>query len=72
MAALAVAGTAAGLIAAAALTRAITTMLFGVSRADAAVYVAVAMVLGVVVLIASWIPARKATRIDPLVALRQE
>jgi predicted permease len=72
MAALAVAGTAAGLIAAAALTRAITAMLFGVSPADAATYVAVAMVLGVVVLIASWIPARKATRIDPLVALRQE
>jgi putative ABC transport system permease protein len=72
MAALAVAGTAAGLIAAAALTRAIRAMLFGVSPADAATYVAVAMVLGVVVLIASWIPARKATRIDPLVALRLE
>ncbi len=72
MAALAVAGTAAGLIAAASLTRAIRAMLFGVSPADAATYVAVAMVLGVIVLIASWIPARKATRIDPLVALRQE
>ena len=72
MAALAVAGTAAGLIAAAALTRTITAMLFGVSPADAATYVAVAIVLGVVVLIASWIPARKATRIDPLVALRLE
>jgi ABC-type antimicrobial peptide transport system permease subunit len=47
-------------------------MLFGVSPADAVTYVAVAMVLGVVVLIASWIPARKATRIDPLAALRQE
>jgi ABC-type antimicrobial peptide transport system permease subunit len=72
MAALAVVGTAAGLISAAALTRAITAMLFGVSPADAATYAAVAMVLGVVVLIASWIPARKATRIDPLMALRQE
>ena len=72
MAALAVAGTAAGLIAAAALTRAVAAMLFGVSPADAATYVTVATVLGVVVLIASWIPARKATRIDPLVALRQE
>jgi putative ABC transport system permease protein len=72
MAALAVAGTAAGLITAAALTPAITAMLFGVSPADATTYVAVAMLLGVVVLIASWIPARKATRIDPLMALRQE
>jgi putative ABC transport system permease protein len=72
MAVLAAAGTAAGLIAAAALTRVITAMLFGVSPADAVTYIAVAMVLGVVVLIASWIPARKATRIDPLVALRQE
>jgi putative ABC transport system permease protein len=72
MAAVAVAGTAAGLIAAAALTRAITAMLFGVSPADVATYVAVAIVLAVVVLIASWISARKATRIDPLGALRQE
>jgi hypothetical protein len=48
MAAVAVAGTAAGLIAAAALTRAITAMLFGVSPADVATYVAVAMGLAVV------------------------
>jgi ABC-type antimicrobial peptide transport system permease subunit len=72
MAALAAAGTVAGLVAAGALTRAIRAMLFDVSPADAATYSAVALVLGVVVLIASWIPARKATRIDPLVALRQE
>jgi predicted permease len=61
-----------GLIGATAGTRLVTTMLFQVQPNDPQIYVAVAVLLGVVTLIASYVPARRASKVDPVVALRQE
>lgn len=61
-----------GIAAALALTRLMTTFLFGVTPADSSVYGAVALALFVVALVASWIPARRAARVDPIVAMRAE
>ncbi|MGH7655396.1 MAG: ADOP family duplicated permease, partial [Gemmatimonadaceae bacterium] len=55
-----------------ALTRFVSTMLFGVGRVDATTFVAVAAVLVAVALIASLVPARRAARVDPLIAMRAE
>jgi ABC-type lipoprotein release transport system permease subunit len=49
-----------------------TTLLFGVSPLDPATYVAVALGLGGTALLASYLPARRAARVDPAHALRQE
>jgi predicted permease len=65
-------GLALGLAAAVASTRLLTSMLFEVKPNDPVVYLAVALLLGAVTLIASYVPARRASRIDPLTALRQE
>jgi predicted permease len=65
-------GLALGLAAAIAGTRLLTTMLFRVQPNDPMVYLAVAVLLGMVALVASYIPARRASRIDPLTAIRQE
>jgi putative ABC transport system permease protein len=54
------------------LTRLMTTLLFGVTATDAFTYVSVALGLVIVALIACCIPARRATKVDPLVALRFE
>ena len=70
--ALAAAGVALGLAGAAAATRLLTTMLFEVKPTDPLSYVAAAALLALVALAASYIPARRAARVDPLVALRQE
>jgi putative ABC transport system permease protein len=61
-----------GLIGAALLSRSMTTMLFNVRPRDPAVYAAVSFVLIAVALLASYLPARRASRIDPLIALREE
>ena len=61
-----------GLIGAVLLSRYITTLLFGVKPTDPMVYVAVSAVLLLVALLASYLPARRAAAIDPLVALRDE
>jgi putative ABC transport system permease protein len=65
-------GIAAGLVGAFILTRLISTLLFEVSAFDLATFAAGVMVLAALVLLACWLPARRATRIDPLVALRYE
>jgi putative ABC transport system permease protein len=67
---LALAGVALGLAAAFGLTRLMTTLLFHVSATDPATFAAVALLFLLVALAASYIPARRATRIDPMAALR--
>lgn len=69
---LAVTGVAAGLAAAALASRVLRSQLFEVTPTDTITYVVVAIGLMVVALIASWIPARRATRIDPITALRHD
>ena len=61
-----------GIAASLAITRLISTLLFGISATDPLTFVAVAILLSAVALFASYIPARRATRVDPLVALRYE
>ena len=61
-----------GLIAAAALMRRLSSLLYGVNPFDPLTYFAVAASLGAVALVATWLPARQATRIDPMLALRAE
>src|SRR3954471_13955645 len=65
-------GVAMGLIGAALLSRSMTTLLFNVRPTDPAVYASVSVVLIGVALVASYLPARRASQIDPLVALRDE
>jgi ABC-type antimicrobial peptide transport system permease subunit len=66
------AGVVAGVVGALALTRLMTNVVYGVRVTDPATYVGVAALLAGVALAASYIPARRATRIDPLVAMRTE
>ena len=70
--ALALIGVALGLLGALALTRVMAGILFGVTTTDALTYVSVSAGLIVVALLACYVPARRATKIEPLVALRYE
>jgi ABC-type antimicrobial peptide transport system permease subunit len=69
---LALVGVGIGLVAAFALTRLMNTMLFNVSATDPLTFIAIALLLLGVTALASWIPARQATKVDPIIALRAE
>jgi predicted permease len=69
---LALVGLGIGLAGAAMSTRLVESLLFGVKPVDAWTYAAAAVTLGVVVVIAAYLPARRATRIDPTIALRAD
>jgi putative ABC transport system permease protein len=69
---LALIGVALGLAGAFLTTRVLSSLLYEVSTTDPVTYAAVAMLLGAVALLASYLPARRATRIDPMAALRAE
>ena len=65
-------GSAIGLLGAIALSRALQTVLFEVSGIDTRIYIGVGLLLLAATLLASWIPARRASRVDPIIALRTE
>jgi putative ABC transport system permease protein len=65
-------GVASGLVAAILLVRLIRGLLFGVTPTDPVVYLAVTLLLSVAAMLASWLPLRRATRVDPMIVLRSE
>jgi ABC-type antimicrobial peptide transport system permease subunit len=69
---LALLGLALGLITALGLTRLIAGLLYGVTPADPVAFIGVSMLLLLVAMLASWLPARRAAKVDPMIALRDE
>jgi putative ABC transport system permease protein len=69
---LALTGLGVGLAGSLVLTRALASLLFGVGTADLTTFGAVAVMVGLVAVAAAFIPARRASRVDPMVALRNE
>jgi predicted permease len=61
-----------GLVGAFAATRLLNSLLFGVGASDPATFVAIVLLVSVVAFVAAWLPARRATRVDPIIALRAE
>jgi predicted permease len=64
-------GAAIGLLAAFALMRLMTSLLYGVSASDPATFAVIALFLGAIAVMASYIPARRASRVSPIIALRE-
>jgi ABC-type antimicrobial peptide transport system permease subunit len=65
-------GLALGLVGALAVTRVLSTLLYAVRAGDPATFTGVALTLGVVALLASYLPARRATKVSPMLALKSE
>lgn len=72
VAAIVAAGVLIGTVAALTLSRLVRRMLFGVTPTDPAAFVTAAFILGLTALVAGWLPARRASHVDPLIALRHE
>ena len=65
-------GIAIGVVGALLLTRLMSSLLFGIAPHDPSTYVAVIGILGSIAFVAAWVPARRATKVDPLESLRSE
>jgi putative ABC transport system permease protein len=61
-----------GLVGALAATRLLNSLLFGVGASDPLTFAAIVLLVSVVAFVAAWLPARRATRVDPIIALRSE